>query len=295
MRFIVSIFLLFNFFCSSFEKKNEAPSSPIKIKDSKTIVLVHGMYMTPKSWGNWIQYFKEKGFKVHAPAYPLHDLEADILRNKYPDPELAKITFAKVKEHYKKFILSLDEKPILIGHSMGGLVVQSLLNDGMGTAAIALSSAPPQGVVSKPTAIKHGITFVTSSWPVINPFASDDSPIFLDEDHFIDKFGNGWNENEAKAFYKEFIVPESRRLPRSILTDEGKLDFAKPRGPLLLIAADEDRIIPNSLVKDIQSSYPESAGITNFVEYKGRGHLLHRQTGWEEIALDCWKWIEKNR
>ena len=295
MRIIVSICLLFNFFCSYVEKKNDAPSTPIKIKGSRTIVFVHGMYMTPKSWGNWEKYFKEKGFKVYAPAYPLHDLEAEILRNKYPDAELAKLTFAKVKEHYKKFILSLDEKPILIGHSMGGLVVQSLLNDELGTAAIALSSAPPKGVVSKVTAIKHGITFVTSSWPVINPFASDDSPIFLDEEHFFKKFGNRMSEKEAHEFYKEFIVHESRRLPRSILTDEGKLDFAKPRGPLLLIAADEDRIIPNSLVRDIQSAYSKSSGITNFVEYKGRGHLLHKQAGWEEIAYDCWEWIEKNR
>ncbi|MCZ8155711.1 MAG: alpha/beta hydrolase [Leptospira sp.] len=294
MKFFLSILFL-PIFCCSFEQKNLTPMNPIKIGTSKTIFFVHGMYMTPKTWENWSAYFKAKGFKVYAPAYPLHDIDPAIQRKKYPDPEVAKLTFNQVKEHYKQFIEKLDEKPILIGHSMGGLVVQSLLNDGIGSAAIALSPAPPKGIVSKLTAIKHGFTFVASSWPVINPFASDDSPIYLDEEHFIQKFANGMDETEAKKSYQEFVVPESRRLPRSILTEEGKLDFERARGPLLLIAAEEDRVIPSTLVSDNRKAYSESAGITGLIEYKGKGHLLHRQKGWETIANDCFKWIEANR
>ncbi|TGL24461.1 alpha/beta hydrolase [Leptospira yanagawae] len=294
MKFLLSILLIFTF-CSSPAKENLTSHKSNKIGTSKTIVFVHGMYMTPKSWETWITFFKLKGFKVHAPAYPLHDLDPEILRKKYPNPELTKLTFAQVKEHYKQFILSLDEKPILIGHSMGGLVVQSLLNERIGSSAIALSPAPPKGIVSKLTAMKHGFSFVTSSWPVINPFVSDDSLIFLDEEHFIEKFANGLELEEAKNSYQQFVVPESRRLPRSILTEQGEINFDKERGPLLLIAADEDHIIPNTLVRDNHKAYSESAGITDFIEYKGKGHLLHRQKGWENIANDCLSWIEANR
>jgi pimeloyl-ACP methyl ester carboxylesterase len=294
MKIILSILFL-QIFCSSVEKNNDSNLKPTKIEKSKSIVFVHGMYMTPKSWDSWSKYFKEKGFKVYSPSYPLHDLDAEVLRKKHPDKELAKLTFAKVKAHYKEFIEKLDEKPILIGHSMGGLVVQSLLNDNIGAGAIALSSAPPKGIVSEATALKHGFSFVSSSWPVINPFASDDTPIFLEEDKFIKKFANGIDEEEARLAYKEFVVPESRRLPRSILKEDGKLDFSKPRRPLLLIAAEEDRIIPNTLVRDNKEAYTQSSGITKFLEFKGRGHLLHKQKGWEEIADACLKWIEENR
>ncbi|GBF50979.1 hypothetical protein LPTSP4_25100 [Leptospira ryugenii] len=294
MKILLSILMFFILSCSSETKKSNL-TKPLTIQSSKTIVFVHGMYMTPKTWEPWMAFFKEKGFKVYAPAYPLHDIDPDIQRKKHPDPELAKLTFAQVKEHYKQFIQTLNEKPILIGHSMGGLVVQSLLNDGIGSSAIAISPAPPKGIVSKATAIKHGFGFVTSSWPVINPFASDDSPIFMEEEHFVQKFANGLEESDARQAYQQFIVPESRRLPRSILTDEGAIDFERARGPLLLVAAEEDRVIPNTLVQDNKKAYSESAGITNFIEYKGKGHLLHRQKGWEKIANDCLTWIGENR
>ena len=87
---------------------------------TKTIVFIHGMYMTPLCWENWMKRFQATGYVVHAPAWPGRGRPVDALRKAHPDVQLGKLTLSQVVNHLAAYIQALGEKPILIGHSMGG-------------------------------------------------------------------------------------------------------------------------------------------------------------------------------
>lgn len=118
------------------------------IAKSKTVVFVHGMFMTPLCWEKWEAHFQAKGYKTLAPAWPLHDSPIEQQRTSHPNPTLGELTLDAVLAHYRQILKGLDEKPILVGHSMGGLIVQILLLEGLGAAGIAIDCTPsPSPVV----------------------------------------------------------------------------------------------------------------------------------------------------
>ncbi|MBX7058469.1 MAG: alpha/beta hydrolase [Leptospirales bacterium] len=280
--------------CASFTQAQKGAGAA-GIGATRTVVFLHGLYMTPKSWAEWKKRFEAAGYKVYTPAYPLHDRDPAAMRAAHPDAQLAALTFTQTRDHLRNFLKSLPEKPILVGHSMGGLLSQLFLNEGLAAGAIVLDSAAPYGIVSPLTAGRHGLDFVRTGWPFISPFASDDEPILFSEEEFAWAFANNLSESDQQRAYQEQCVPTSRRLARESLTEASELDFAKARGPLLLIAGGADRIIPASVTRLNFEEYPESAGRTEYREFEGRGHYIAAQQGWEEVADFALQWIQSNR
>lgn len=294
--FLVPLLALTLGACSNFKSAVRDPAGAPRIGDSKTLVLIHGLYLTPRSWDAWKAYFETRGFTVHAPAYPLFDQDPANMRAAHPDPAVAALSLADSKAKLREFIEQLPEKPILIGHSFGGLHAQIFLNEGIAAGAIALDSAPPYGVVSPLTAAQYGLDFTRTSWPIINPFASDDEPLYMSADEFAWAFTNGVPAAEQPGVYEEQFVPASRRMARGGLDEElAGIDFDRQRGPLLLISGDQDRIIPSSITRDNYAEYAESASITEYKEFPGRGHYIAGMAGWEEVAEFAHEWIERNR
>jgi pimeloyl-ACP methyl ester carboxylesterase len=115
-----------------------------------TIVLVHGLWMTPRSWEKWIDRYSERGYRVLAPPYPGLEGEVEAL-NADPSP-IEALTVPAVVESYERIIKALDRPPILIGHSFGGLIVQILLDHGLGAVGVAIDSGAPEGVRTLPLA-----------------------------------------------------------------------------------------------------------------------------------------------
>ena len=113
---------------------------------SKTLVFLHGAWVTPLCWEKFIPFFEAKGYTCHAPAWPHKDRSIDELRRN-PAPELARLGITEIVDHYDRFVRRLDQPPILIGHSYGGLFVQMLFDRGLGAAGVAIDSAPPRGVL----------------------------------------------------------------------------------------------------------------------------------------------------
>ncbi|WP_151826099.1 alpha/beta hydrolase [Acinetobacter junii] len=250
---------------------------------SKTIVFIHGMYMTPLCWEQWANRFQAKGYNCLAPAWPGRDKPVDTLRKNHPDPQLGKLTLTNVVEHLANTIEKLDEKPILIGHSMGGLVVQLLLQRDMAAAGVAISSAPPMGVFTTKLA------FLKSNWPHITPFTAQSVPIQMTFERFQYTFVNTLPLAEQQAAFEKYVVPESRGVPRESLT--AKVDFKKQRPPLLLVAGSTDNLIPASLNKTNYDKYKPSSSITDFKEFAGRTHFIVGQKGWEEVADYILSWL----
>jgi alpha-beta hydrolase superfamily lysophospholipase len=252
---------------------------------SKTIVFVHGMYMNPLCWEHWVDYYQARGYKCLAPAWPGRDQPVDTLRKNHPDPQLGKLTLSNVLEHFTETIRALDEKPVIIGHSMGGLAVQLLLQKDLAAAGVALDSAPPMGVFT----VKW--SFLKSNWPHITPFISQGNPIKMTFERFQYTFVNGLPLAEQRAAYERYVVPESRRVPRESLT--ARVDFKKPHPPLLLIAGSADHIIPASLNKSNHAKYRRSASVTDFKEFAGRTHFIIGQRNWEEVAEYILAWLNE--
>src|SRR3712207_309640 len=113
-----------------------------------SLVLIHGLWMTPRSWEHWVPYLEAKGYKVHVPTYPGFGVEVEALRAD-PSP-IAELTIKQVADHLADFVSSLPTPPMLIGHSFGGTLVQLLLARGHGVAGVAIDSAPTEGVRTAP-------------------------------------------------------------------------------------------------------------------------------------------------
>src|SRR5215204_1071977 len=88
-----------------------------------TIGLVHGLWVTPRSWEHWIEHYENKGYRVLAPAYPGLEVEA---LNEDPSP-IEALTIPGVVEHLESIVGELENPPIIMGHSAGVLFTQILL------------------------------------------------------------------------------------------------------------------------------------------------------------------------
>jgi pimeloyl-ACP methyl ester carboxylesterase len=169
---------------------------------------------------------------------------------------------------------------------MGGLVVQLLLQRGLGAAGVAIDSAPPVGVFSAAP------SFLKANWPMIDPFVSIHEPHMITFEQFAYAFANTLAADEQHAAYERYMVPESRGVPRESLGKEGHVDFHSPHPPLLLIAGGADHIIPAGLNETNFKHYRPETGVVEFKEYPGRDHLTILEAGWEQLADDSLSWLD---
>ncbi|HIH2746942.1 alpha/beta hydrolase [Burkholderia aenigmatica] len=253
----------------------------------RTIVFIHGMFMTPKAWDNWQAYFQKLGYHTIAPAWPLHDGTLEQQRSPEAQAALGKLTLDEVIERYRQVLRHLPEKPIVIGHSMGGLVAQKLLSEGLAAKAVAIDSAPASGLIVAKW------SFIKSNWPVISPFANVDEPFAPTFDDFRYAFANCVPEAEAQQLYRDYAVPESRRVGRGTSSKVAEIDFTKPHGPLLMIGGEDDHIIPAALnLKNFQK-YSDASSVADFHQFDGQCHVLIVDQNWKDVASYVNGWLDK--
>jgi pimeloyl-ACP methyl ester carboxylesterase len=250
---------------------------------SKTIVFIHGLFMNPESWAGWIKFYEEKGYSCYAPAFAYHEGKPSDLRTNI-NSNLGKLTFGQVIVSLSEFIERLPEKPILIGHSIGGLAVQKLMEMNKGVAGICIDPAPPKGIIS----LKW--SFLKANLPILNPFKGN-SVCIASVKWFHNSFCNTLTIEESEVEYNKFVVPESRNIPRGSITNDGRIDLKKPHNPLLIIAGEKDNIIPVSLNKKNFLAYKDKNSRTDFKEFAGRTHYICGQQNWEEVATFISEWI----
>ena len=257
------------------------------MSEKKPIVFIHGMYVTNECWKGWTQWFSAQGFSCHAPAWPLKNKSVEELRKQHPDPEIAKLTLKQLVDYYETFIKTLSAKPILIGHSMGGLITQLLVQRGLAHCGVAIDSAPPKGVITTK------FSFLKSNWGAITPFASKKVPYLMPFETFCYAFVNGFEPALQRKIYDAVVVPESRRVASAALTNDAKINFSKPHAPLLFIAGSDDHIIPASLNRTNCKKYSDKNSVTDFKEFHGRTHYIIAQESWEQVAAYIQDWVER--
>ncbi|KFA94076.1 alpha/beta hydrolase [Archangium violaceum] len=252
-----------------------------------TIVLIHGLWMTPRSWEHWSERFKSRGFKVLAPAYPGLEVEVEALR-KDPSP-IEKLTIEHVAHYYETFIRGLESPPIIMGHSFGGALTQMMLDRGLGAAGVAIDSVPTKGVLRLP------LTTIKATFPVLGNPANRHRAVPFTHEQFHYAFTNTLTEEKSRAAYERYHVPAPGRfvfdgaLANFNPHAPTKVDFDKEdRAPLLFIAGAEDNIMPAAVNKSNARHY--NTGIVAYKEYAGRCHFTVGQDGWEEVADYALSW-----
>lgn len=250
---------------------------------SKKIIFIHGLFQNPASWKQWEIFFGSKGYSCESPAYPFHEGEAGYLR-KNIDQRLGNITLGDVVDSLAGYIDTFSEKPILIGHSMGGLVVQKLIAKNLGSSGICIDTAPPKGIISLQW------SFLRANFPTINPLKGN-SVCLPSVEWFHYAFCNTMTMEETAREYQQFVVPESRNIPRSSTMSDGYIDFSAPHAPLLFIAGEKDNIIPSSLNLKNFNAYNDKQSKKDFKMFADRTHYICGQRGWEEVAEYCLTWI----
>ena len=258
-----------------------------------TIVLIHGFWVTPRSWEHWIERYEQAGYRVLAPAYPGFEVEVEAL-NADTSP-IAALTVPAVVEHLEAVVGELESPPILIGHSAGGTFVQLLLDHGFGAAGVAINSAPTEGVrVTPPSQIK-------SLFPALKNPANRHRAVGFTPKQWHYVFTNTFSEDESQALYERYHVPASGAILWGIVLanlEPGHqatwVDYKNDsRAPLLFISGGEDHLMPPSVQRSNAKHY-KSNTITEVKEYEGRAHLLPAQEGWEEIADYALDWALAN-
>jgi alpha-beta hydrolase superfamily lysophospholipase len=256
---------------------------------SDTIVLIHGLWMTPRSWEHWVARYTEAGYTVLAPAWPGLSGEVDALRED-PSP-LTTLSVAAITDHYERIIRDLDRPPMIIGHSFGGTFVQLLLDRGLGAVGVAIASAPVKGVRRLP------LSTVRATLPVLRNPANRHRAVPLTPAQFHDAFANTLTAAESRAAYDRYHVPAAGGVlfegalanlnPRAAT----KVDFANPnRAPLLFVGGGADRLIPPAVNRENARRYRRSAALTAYREFAGRSHFTVGQAGWEEVADYALSW-----
>ncbi|MCM4085102.1 alpha/beta hydrolase [Paractinoplanes hotanensis] len=254
-----------------------------------TIVLVHGFWVTPRSWEHWITHYEKKGFRVLAPGYPGFEVEVEAL-NANPDIITA-VTVPGIIAKFEAQIEALPEPPIIIGHSAGGAFTQVLLDHGYGAAGVAMNSAPTEGVRVVP------LSQVKSTLPVLKSPANRHKAVGLSLEEWKYAFTNTFSDEESKALYERYHIPANGGiLWGSVLANfqpghqDTWVDYHNDsRAPLLFISGSEDHIMPPSVQRSNAAHY-KSNTITEHIEYDGYAHLLPAQKGWEEIADHALDW-----
>lgn len=255
------------------------------------VLFIHGLWIHSSSWTPWIDLFDAAGYAAEAPGWPGDDSTVALTRQA---PErLAGVGIQDVVDHYARHIAGMSGKPVVIGHSFGGLIAQRLLADGLAAAAVAIDPAPIKGVRALPFAqIRAGL-------PVLSRRANRDRAVMPTRRQFRYGFGNAVSREESDELYDRWVIPGPGR-PIFELTG-AKKDPASPaavnlddsrRGPLLVLGGERDHTAPEIVARQTAELYRPGTG-TEYRRIEGKGHSLVFDSGWREVAAPVLEWVRR--
>lgn len=253
---------------------------------TNSIVFVHGAWMTAASWDNFIPPFAAAGFSAHVPTWPGLDGLSAAEINAAPPAGFGGLRIGTIVDHYADFIRSLPEPPILVGHSFGGLIVQLLLDRGLGAAGVAIDPAPIGGVPA-------GLRALVSAFPILARWNGWNRPYALSQREFAAKFANGAPAGQQAAAYHSVAIPAPGRIFYQAAFMLGTWISPRRRSvPLLITGGSRDRLVTSFMSRLAFRRQRRSPARTDYRLFAGRSHFLTAEPGWEDVADTVLRWIE---
>jgi non-heme chloroperoxidase len=247
------------------------------------VVFVHGLWLLPSSWDRWAALFEDAGYIAVTPGWP--DDPATVAEAKAHPEVFARKGIGDIADYQEAIIRKLDRKPVVVGHSFGGLLTEILAGRGLAAASVAISPAPFRGVLPLP------ISALRSSSAVLRNPANWNRAVPLTYEQFRYGFANAVPEDEAKKLYEDYSVPGSGEPVFQAAAanlnpwTEAKVDTKNAaRGPLLIISGDQDHTVPWAIANASYKKQRKNDNVTEIVKLTGRGHALTIDSGWREVA-----------
>ena len=256
------------------------------------VVFIHGLWLLPSSWDNWVEFFEEAGYAGLTPDWP-DDPETVEEARAHPDV-LAKKTLKQVADHTAEVIAALDKKPAVMGHSTGGLLAQLVADRGLSAATVAIDPGPFRGVLPLP------YSTLKVSAPILRNPLNRGRAITLTFDQFKYGWANALDEEEARRLYDTHHVAAPgvalMQMANANLNPftEAKVDTKNPqRGPLLIIEGDDDHTVHPAIAKAAYKRQRRNEGVTELRTIPNRGHALTIDSGWREVAQTALDFVKR--
>ncbi|MCV7020709.1 alpha/beta hydrolase [Mycolicibacterium aichiense] len=258
-------------------------------------MFIHGLWIHASAWQPWLDVFTQRGYAVSAPGWP-GDSDSVAATRDNADA-LNDIGIEAIVDNYAEIITAGGKhavKPVVIGHSFGGLIAQELLAGGHAAAAVAIDPAPIKGVKTLPWAQ------LRSAFPVLGNPANRHKTVSLSDKQFHYAFGNMLTEEESAELHDKWAIPG----PGRPLFEDATANFHKDspakvdthlvdRGPLLLTSGTEDHTVPLKVTKEVYELYAKGGSDTEFHQFAGRGHSLTIDAGWRDVADVALEWLAR--
>jgi non-heme chloroperoxidase len=256
------------------------------------VVFIHGLWLLPSSWDNWVDFFEENGYAGVTPDWPDDPETVEVAR---AEPEvLAKKNLKQIADHTAEVIDRLDKKPVVMGHSTGGLLAQIIADRGLSAATVAIDPGPFRGVLPLP------VSTLRVSAPILRNPLNRGKAITLTFDQFKYGWANALDDDEAKQLYETYHVagPAVALMQMANANvnpwTEAKLDPKNPdRGPLLIIDGEKDHTVPWAIANAAYKRQKRNEAVTEIKQMPNRGHSLTIDHGWKEVAQTALDFVKR--
>jgi pimeloyl-ACP methyl ester carboxylesterase len=266
------------------EKANSSGRTPI--------VLIHGLWLLPSSWDNWVEYFEQEGYAGVTPDWP--DDPATVEEARANPDVLAKKTLKQVEDHTAEVIQGLQKKPAVMGHSTGGLLAQLIADRGLSAVTVAIDPGPFRGVLPLP------VSALRAASPVLKNPLNRGKAITLTLDQFKYGWTNALTDEESKQLYQTYHVAAPgvalMQMANANINpwSEAKLDPKNPhRGPLLIIDGEVDHTVPWAIANAAYKRQSRNEAVTEIKQIPNRGHSLTIDSGWREVAQTALDFVKR--
>jgi pimeloyl-ACP methyl ester carboxylesterase len=251
----------------------------------KSVVFITGTFFASSCWDEWRLYLESEGYTCMALPWPHKNSSAEELRSGRHDAAIASTRLAALTKFYADIIKSLHVKPILIGHSVGGLIVQLLLQQGLGAAGVAIHSFPPSGI------LHFGLLFLKNWWKTAGVLSSVNKPYRISFEKWKNNIANDMPDDQQIQSYYDYSVPESKLVVRDAFSKMTMLKSQGYRAPLLLTSGGRDQLIPSSVIyKNYKAQRKQTDSTTDYKKFKDSNHLVFGQRECMDEAefIVCW-------
>jgi pimeloyl-ACP methyl ester carboxylesterase len=261
--------------------------------DLTPVVFVHGLWLLSSSWQPWRDLFEDNGFITLAPGWP--DDPATVAEAREHPEAFAKKMVQQVTDHYLEAIARLDQAPVVIGHSFGGLIAQKIAGEGVAAATVSIDNAPFKGVLPLPASA------LKSAAPVLANPANAGRGVSLTFEQFQYGWANALDEDEARHLYETFHVPAAGApLFQAAFANfnpfggDTAVDSKNPeRGPLLIIGGEKDHTVPPAISNASYKIQSKNPSTTEEVLIPNRGHSLTIDSGWRAVADEALAFVQR--